>query len=489
MRTSSGPLLLLAPLVGAPLRLGRLLGPLVLGLVAASRSLVALAAADGSDGRGRGTEPEPVRKPAQEIYDGFAEMAEPEPATEMWPRPLEGLGEFSMPATALPTSASTSFGEVVESEEPESELWLGLQPGPSGELEYADPYSQTGIMGDPDHEVTYANHPFEKLGDELLKELSMSMATAPMERFDVPGDGSPSHRPSTPAPRRTSRPGPPSLVEVVGEDRDDLLPLEMVEDDDGDLGTCQGDCDRDEDCRGPLLCYQRNDYEAVPGCTGRGERGVDYCALRAPSDALFLKGDDWHPGHNFPLGNCEGDCDSDWNCQRGLICVHVDEGEEVPGCVGASAGGKDYCADPGGAEFHTRSRVGSGGLGLEGWVDFDDPGPGPTEPPTIAPTMFPTWFPTIIPTKGPIAPLTSLTASRTVSFYAVGDVPYSDMESCLIPHELRKLSPDEGTFLVHLGDIQDGKLSECPESMHEGVAKAFEASPVPTFFAIGDNGW
>ncbi len=44
-------------------------------------------------------------------------------------------------------------------------------------------------------------------------------------------------------------------------------------------------------------------------------------------------------------------------------------------------------------------------------------------------------------------------------------MPYSDMEARLLPHELDKLSFSEGKFLVHLGDIQDGRSKGCPESL------------------------
>jgi len=47
-----------------------------------------------------------------------------------------------------------------------------------------------------------------------------------------------------------------------------------------DYGHCQGDCDRDSDCLGNLVCFKRPGYEAVPGCdmsAGLGTYGWDYC--------------------------------------------------------------------------------------------------------------------------------------------------------------------------------------------------------------------
>lgn len=57
-----------------------------------------------------------------------------------------------------------------------------------------------------------------------------------------------------------------------------------------------GDCDYDDDCQGDLVCFYRDYYEDVPGCTG-GEEDRDYCVdpflapLRegSPSDNFQLK--------------------------------------------------------------------------------------------------------------------------------------------------------------------------------------------------------
>ena len=50
------------------------------------------------------------------------------------------------------------------------------------------------------------------------------------------------------------------------------------------LLECTGDCDNDKDCAGDLVCHQRDEYEAVPGCIG-GEQAFsgdrDYCVRPA----------------------------------------------------------------------------------------------------------------------------------------------------------------------------------------------------------------
>ena len=69
------------------------------------------------------------------------------------------------------------------------------------------------------------------------------------------------------------------------------------------------------------LHLYRIGYEEVPGCVGGADsfRRVDFCAVRATENTLFLKGNNGRPKRNFPLGLCEGDCDTDEECQPGLV--------------------------------------------------------------------------------------------------------------------------------------------------------------------------
>ena len=43
------------------------------------------------------------------------------------------------------------------------------------------------------------------------------------------------------------------------------------------MGLCEGDCDHDNQCEDGLECYQRDNYDTVPGCGGDGRRDWDYC--------------------------------------------------------------------------------------------------------------------------------------------------------------------------------------------------------------------
>ncbi len=48
------------------------------------------------------------------------------------------------------------------------------------------------------------------------------------------------------------------------------------------------------------------------------------------------------------LNLCEGDCDGDGNCARGLVCFQRREGQPVPACSGTPHEDDDYCVPAGG---------------------------------------------------------------------------------------------------------------------------------------------
>lgn len=45
----------------------------------------------------------------------------------------------------------------------------------------------------------------------------------------------------------------------------------------GELGRCEGYCNRNSDCQDGLKCYRRNGRNRVPGCQGTGQSGMNYC--------------------------------------------------------------------------------------------------------------------------------------------------------------------------------------------------------------------
>jgi hypothetical protein len=76
------------------------------------------------------------------------------------------------------------------------------------------------------------------------------------------------------------------------------------------------DCDGDGDCDYGLVCYQRSfGQQDVPGCSGNADTAGadcddDFCIKPLTSDTLILMGNDDDPASAFPLGECQGDCDS-----------------------------------------------------------------------------------------------------------------------------------------------------------------------------------
>merc|ERR1712166_1419429 len=111
------------------------------------------------------------------------------------------------------------------------------------------------------------------------------------------------------------------------------------------LGKCQGDCDHNSDCNKGLICSQRSGYSKIPGCSGKGKKDWDYCVPKPkPTKAVIKKnvlyGDDVS-GRN--LGKCQGDCDHNSDCNKGLICSQRSGYSKIPGCSGKGKKDWDYC--------------------------------------------------------------------------------------------------------------------------------------------------
>ena len=115
------------------------------------------------------------------------------------------------------------------------------------------------------------------------------------------------------------------------------------------LAVCQGDCDSDSDCEAGLVCFQRSGTETVPGCTWASDSfdGLDFCIDPSNTiDQANLPSLEIVSGHSGSLGMCQGDCNSNSDCQSGLFCYQRNAYESVPGCNGLDASGSDYCIDP-----------------------------------------------------------------------------------------------------------------------------------------------
>jgi hypothetical protein len=108
-----------------------------------------------------------------------------------------------------------------------------------------------------------------------------------------------------------------------------------------------------------------------PGATSAGDVVRSASLLRDRAlKSISYAGNNGRPGGAFPLGICEGDCDSDSDCAGSLRCFQRNGGQSVPGCDGGASDSSrsDFCYDPNG---------GGGG------------GPSPTPPSPTPPSPSP----------------------------------------------------------------------------------------------------
>jgi hypothetical protein len=75
---------------------------------------------------------------------------------------------------------------------------------------------------------------------------------------------------------------------------------------------CEGDCDKDSDCQSGLTCFQRDGDEPVPGCYGSAKKGSDYCVAVKALDSSRNGG----TGYGMCEGDCDydSDCDAGLRC-------------------------------------------------------------------------------------------------------------------------------------------------------------------------------
>ena len=152
----------------------------------------------------------------------------------------------------------------------------------------------------------------------------------------------------------------------------------------------------------------------------------------------------------IPLGLCMGDCDSDNDCDTGLICFQRDVNETVPGCEGGSleASRTDFCVMDG-PEPSTISPTGS-------------------KPPTSPPTPKPSTAPPKSPTAEPSMAASEYTTTEATNFSEpLGEVEYVG---------------NEGTFYARypLGPCQ----GDCDEDADVSAALATRFLPFHVRFFL-----
>jgi len=87
-------------------------------------------------------------------------------------------------------------------------------------------------------------------------------------------------------------------------------------------------------------------FHCANGASLRSDDGQRKLAGDETGHALIYVGKNGIPAEAFPLGECEGDCDTDDDCEGRLVCFQRDGGEPVPGCEGNSRSRTDFCSKP-----------------------------------------------------------------------------------------------------------------------------------------------
>jgi hypothetical protein len=79
----------------------------------------------------------------------------------------------------------------------------------------------------------------------------------------------------------------------------------------------------------------------------------------------------------------------------------------------------------------------------------------------------------------------SISVCRATVFYAVADVPYTQVDAIALPAQILSL-PDNAEFLIHLGDIRSAqKETACVLSDYQDIAAVLKLSRVPVFLVPG----
>lgn len=89
-------------------------------------------------------------------------------------------------------------------------------------------------------------------------------------------------------------------------------------------------------CNGKLLLIALAIGLLCAACDETSNIDEEEQVIGFTSKALVVEGNNGSPASAFPLGLCEGDCDSDSDCEGGLTCYQRDANESVPGCSGGS---------------------------------------------------------------------------------------------------------------------------------------------------------
>jgi hypothetical protein len=94
------------------------------------------------------------------------------------------------------------------------------------------------------------------------------------------------------------------------------------------------------------------------------------------------------------------------------------------------------------------------------------------------------------PTTSPTQEATEVQRTDPLSFYVMGDVPYSDAEAPILFDQMTNMTLNRrpgAAFMVHVGDMMKGLRTLCEESYYLLVKNILFQSPLPPFVLSGDN--
>ena len=75
-----------------------------------------------------------------------------------------------------------------------------------------------------------------------------------------------------------------------------------------------------------------------------------------------------------------------------------------------------------------------------------------------------------------------------MNFYVIADEPYNFANRNEVSRQLERL-PQDAEFLVHFGNANEDRQSQCQEYGYERSANVLKESPVPVFVIPGDKDW
>jgi hypothetical protein len=123
------------------------------------------------------------------------------------------------------------------------------------------------------------------------------------------------------------------------------------------------------------------------------------------------------------------------------------------------------------------------------WRDFrlEDPSAAPSDSLALILSSTPSNIPSSEPSASQLSDSPTSISENPLQtrFYAIGDVPYTNLQKMELIQQIETL-PDDAEFLLHLGDIRSGNLSNpCELADYQDVANILLSSTVPVFVVPG----